>query len=349
MKDINELYKNEGYILEELLASDSWGELYRGVYLPHQRQLLFRRFTSGLAEQAPWELAAAEIQAWARIDHPAVLQPLDWGNPPVGPYLATELPDGLPLAAMVQEAGGVVEPAPDRIFAGLLEAVEAARRWGVLHLGLGLTNVWVDGSGAVKLSEFGLWYVRAEFPELASLETPFLAPEQRQGKATAATDVYALGALFVVLHRGIAGLVLDAGEEARAVLEFPDGVQSAVSRCLDANPLARPRSAGELALTLGISTCDEPPHSYRDCPICKLKEEIARDRGLRPRSATDRLRAFIQGSADASRDISTPTAGASGSPAERSRPGDEIDSLFPWIVIAALALATLGVWILAFR
>jgi len=253
MNDATELFKEQGYLLDDLLATDSWGELYSATYTGHGRRVLFRRFRPELSDTRAWGLAAAEIQAWARIDHPAIIQPLDWGAAPAGPYYAAMMPGGLPLASALTEDSGLELFDPEEVFGGVLEAVEAAARWGVLHLGLGLTNVWVT-DGAVGVSEFGLWYVRAEFPETFDDTGLFSAPEQRTGgRAMAATDVYALGLLYLALHQGLAA----AKSASAGDLEEMD-IEPVISRCLGPNPVLRPR-LDEVASGLGLAArrCDD--------------------------------------------------------------------------------------------
>src|SRR5450759_1993903 len=155
MNDATELFKEQGYLLDDLLATDSWGELYSATYTGHGRRVLFRRFRPALSDPRACGLAAAEIEAWARMDQRAVIQPLDGGAAPAGSYYAAMVPEGLPLACALSEDSGLELFDPEEVFGGVLEAVEAAARWGVLHLGLGLTNVWVT-DGAVGVSEFGL-------------------------------------------------------------------------------------------------------------------------------------------------------------------------------------------------
>lgn len=341
MDEARELFKNEGYLLEGLLAGDAWGELYRAVYVSHRREVLFRRFVPAIGEAAPWELAAAEIQAWARVDHPGVLQPLDWGSPRAGPYLATEMPDGAPLFSLVEEPGSLDRLDPMLVFASLVDAIESARALGVLHLGLGLSNVWVAAGCEVKVSEFGLWYVHNEHTGLVALDEGFCAPEQGgTERASAATDVFALGLMLVALHGGADAAARAAGGDHGALVSsgLPAGAQAVVSRCLAADPLERPRTAGELAAALGMSQRTSAC-TFRDCPVCRLKEDIARDKRSRPPTVSERLRAFT---GPGVMESDTRDRGA-------ARGGSLYDSLLPWIAIATLALATFVVWWLAFK
>ena len=317
MEEINSLFEDEGYLLEKSLAADTWGELYRARYVSHDREVLFRRFPAGLgADTDAWELTCAEIQAWARLDHPGILQVLDWGKAAAGTYLVTEMPRGTLLADILNEDEGMEMPGD--LFRNLLMTVEAARQWGVLHLGLDLTCVWVAGDGAVEVGEFGLAYVSKEFPAHGGADDLFLAPEQSRGqRVSAATDVYTLGLLFVALSGGLA--------EARAAAQggaVPEGLgelRPVLARCLDEQPLARYRSAGELAGAMGFDPEQWLYEEYRDCPLCRLKSELERDAGR----GSKRRRAGL--------------AAAVG------------ELQYRWVAIVALAAVTFLVWWLALR
>lgn len=337
MNDATELFKEQGYLLDELLATDSWGELYSATYSAHGRQVLFRRFCPALSDPRAWGLAAAEIQAWARIDHPGIIQPLDWGAAPEGSFLATVMPAGVPLASVVSEDAGIELFDPGQVFAGALEAVAAAARWGVLHLGLGLTCVWAS-EGAVGVSEFGLWYVRAEYPALFEEADQFAAPEQLDGgRAMAATDVYSLGLLRVTLDRGL------AAARSAAAGDVVD-LDPVISRCLAANPVLRPR-LGEVAIALGIEA-DTHDDSMRDCPVCRLKRQIARETREGKARFGERLGSFMMDEEPC--EPVRPSRSAPPRPGGHHR-SETLLVLFPWIAIGALALATLAVWWLVFR
>lgn len=387
----NDLFEDQGYSLDRRLAADSWGTLYTGFYVPHKRPVLLRHLAAELAGADAWDLAAAEIRAWARVDSPGVLQPLDWGVGRAGAFVVTERAAGRLLAELVTEDEGLTGFDPGSVFKMMVMAVDAACQCGVLHLGLGLTNVWVSGS-SVSVSEFGFWYVRSEF-DLPVVEPPvadppasdrpasdppasdrpafdrpasdlsvsdlptwvediFAAPEQGTGgRAVAATDVYSLGLMYVAMCFGL--------DSARAVADGrPEGsdlltrLPAELSKCLEKQPLSRHRSVSDLAASLGYvpATAVE---SWRDCPMCRLKAEIARDMAAKEGSLTARARRFFQ---------EAPAGGmpAGGKPVgreDRPQPGSAMDLPFeallarivPWVAIATLTIATLIVWWLAFK
>lgn len=341
MDDSHSLFESEGYLLEELLHADEWGELYRARYAPHRRNVLFRRLPGGIAgNEAAWDLMRAEVQAWARLDHPGILQVLDWGATRVAgvasakdeAFIATEMPSGTRLDLLLPDpiAGGAenaeLERAPgglevDEIFLSLLEAVEAACRWGVLHLGLRPACIWVGPGERVQVSDFGLWYVSRDFPEFGRREDPFLSPEQLAGdRVCAATDVYALAMLFLELHCG-PGTALEVFRGAGLPREIAE-LSPVLECCLDPRPIARYRSGGELAVALGLDAGaagqDACTVEYRDCPLCRLKSEIHRD--------------VLHGE------------GRSGRPVD-----SEGVVQYVWLIAIALAVACVVVWWMALR
>jgi serine/threonine protein kinase len=88
-----------------------------------------------------------------------------------------------------------------------------------------------------------------------------MAPEVAGGRpATAASDVYALGAVLYELLAGVpprrVESLADLGDDrplpplAERVPDAPPALAAAITRCLDREPLRRPQSAGDLALEL---------------------------------------------------------------------------------------------------
>ena len=87
----------------------------------------------------------------------------------------------------------------------ICNAVDHAHRHGVLHRDLRPSNVLVSDSGLVKVADFGT----SRFLEIAAHGTtiigspPYMAPEQFQGKAVFASDIYSLGVTMYQMLTGI--------------------------------------------------------------------------------------------------------------------------------------------------
>ncbi len=86
----------------------------------------------------------------------------------------------------------------------ICNAIDHAHRQGVLHRDLRPSNVLVSDSGLVKVADFGT----SRFLEIAAHGTtvigspPYMAPEQFQGKAMFASDLYSLGVTMFQMLTG---------------------------------------------------------------------------------------------------------------------------------------------------
>jgi serine/threonine protein kinase len=87
----------------------------------------------------------------------------------------------------------------------ILNAVEHAHRQGVIHRDLRPANVFVTDKGLLKVGDFGT----SRFLEIAAHGTtvigspPYMAPEQFEGRAVFASDLYSLGVSMYQMLTGV--------------------------------------------------------------------------------------------------------------------------------------------------
>jgi serine/threonine protein kinase len=208
-----------------------------------------------------------EAESVARMNHANVIQIFEVGQLENTHYFAMELVDGAPFGSQsfLRDRAFIDDAA--RIVRDAARGVAHAHEMGVIHRDMKPSNLLVDRSGRVVVTDFGL----ARLSESASLTstdaivgTPkYMAPEQilpgtypMDGRC----DVYGLGA---TLYEGICGHPpIDAPSVQaflRAILEerptwprkknrlVPHDLSTIVMRCLEKHPDERYASAEALA------------------------------------------------------------------------------------------------------
>src|SRR5207253_8777104 len=120
-------------------------------------------------------------------------------------FIVMEFVPGETLEAIIAREGALDVPRALDYACQIGNAVDHAHRHGVLHRDLRPSNVLVAESGLVKVADFGT----SRFLEIAAHGTtvigspPDMAPEQFQGKAVFASDIYSLGVTMYQILTGV--------------------------------------------------------------------------------------------------------------------------------------------------
>jgi serine/threonine protein kinase len=195
-----------------------------------------------------------EAQALAALDHPNVVRLLDVVPDDDGIVLVLPYLDGGTLADRVHQHGPLPPDEVERIAYALLGALAAAHRAGIIHRDIKPANVLFDAHGTPHLADFGIAAMHDATVGLTRtgmmMGTPqFMAPEQARGeRATAASDVFSLGATLVYAATG----ALPYGRAEPAVLVQ----RAAQGRVSQLPPSIPPR----LRLLLEPMTAVSPSH-----------------------------------------------------------------------------------------
>jgi serine/threonine protein kinase/tetratricopeptide (TPR) repeat protein len=273
-----DLHIGEHEIIDEI-ARGGMGVIYRAREL-HSSRIVALKCVLAYQGDSDQSLARfrREAETAARLDHPNIV--------PI--YHVGETAEGAPFFTMKYAANGSLlrmrerlcqEPRQSvQLMAKVARAVQYAHERSVLHRDLKPGNILLDGRGEPLVSDFGL--ARCEenasiTRSLTSFGTPgYIAPEQADGPAsqlTPAADIYSLGAILFELLAGrlpflgdnALGVMKQSAEKTapklRALAPHLDrDLETICERCLERDPSARYRSAGNLAQDLENWLADRP-------------------------------------------------------------------------------------------
>lgn len=259
---------NGRYQLTHSIAAGGMGEVWRGRDLMLQRDIAVKVLLPALMNDREFITRfRSEARMLAQLRHPGIVQVYDYGaDAVVGndrfDYLVMEFIEGTSLSAKIQQAGRLNPAETMSIVAGMAEALHTAHQSGIIHRDVKPGNLLVRPGGALVLVDFGIARsvgitgITSTNVVLGSVS--YMAPEQAEGKpVTAATDVYALGA---VAYACLTGRPPYVGDNQLVVLgqlvhgplpvlppDVPRGVAQVVLRALAKDPAQRFPSGAALA------------------------------------------------------------------------------------------------------
>jgi eukaryotic-like serine/threonine-protein kinase len=266
------------YVLGERIGAGGMAEVFKATYAPEggfEREVAVKRVLPAYAADLAFiDRFRREAELTARLNHPNVVQVLDFGYHHDTYFLAMELVEGVPLSRLVDR------PLPLCVASWIgLQLAEAldyihtraspdGRPLGLVHRDLNPPNVLVSKHGEVKLADFGVARA-AEGPKMTATgmlvgKRGYLSPEQIRGDSyDGRADLFALG---LTLYEALTGRkALDGTSDVamlKALLEAsvppPSAVRDEVPAPLDAvvvgllarEPAARTPSAAALKAQL---------------------------------------------------------------------------------------------------
>ncbi|MFI8825257.1 serine/threonine-protein kinase [Streptomyces sp. NPDC053431] len=248
-----------GYRLQARLGAGGMGVVYL-AHTPGGRPIALKAVREEFAGDPEFRLRfAQEVASAERIHGLFTAQVVASGVDAPTPWLATAYIPGPSLHQVVQRHGPLPVRTVLMLMAGVAEALQAIHRAGVVHRDLKPANVLIAEDGP-RVIDFGIARaadaVALTGTGLSIGTAAFMAPEQALGRpVSAATDVFALGALIAYVASGEAPF--GAGPESaalyRVVHEQPDlarvphDLRDLLAWCLAKRPEDRPTTADLIA------------------------------------------------------------------------------------------------------
>jgi tetratricopeptide (TPR) repeat protein/predicted Ser/Thr protein kinase len=284
-------------ILREM-GRGGMGAVYRARRTDLNREFAVKFLMHGADDPRLRERFLREARAAAGLaGHPGIVTVHDAGEHEGKPYLVMDVVEGRSLEAVARE-GELTPLESASIMMKAARAMQYAHDAGVIHRDLKPANIMLADSRMPRITDFGLARVRALDEAAARLTrsgeivgTPaYMPPEQVRGEpATAASDIYSLGATLYALCAGrppfegdsmVATLqaVLEAPAPALRELNrsVPPALEAVVRQCLAKDPAARYPTAAALAEDLERVLRGEAVRVRRSGPLRKVRARAVR-------------------------------------------------------------------------
>lgn len=173
------------------LARDTWLDKQVAIKVPHRQSLDF----SDLLR---------EPRLLASVSHPNIVAITTAEKHDDVFFIVMEYVPGQTLESVLEQDGALDLPRALDYTVQIGNAVDHAHKQGVIHRDLRPANVLVSETGVLKVADFGT----SRFLEIAAHGTTiigspaFMAPEQFQGKAVFASDIYSVGVTMYQMLTG---------------------------------------------------------------------------------------------------------------------------------------------------
>jgi serine/threonine protein kinase len=239
-----EVLRGGRYVVTRTLGEGSQGSTFEAVDKKDGRLVAVKRFdVRGAKAWKDVELAEREARVLASLAHPHLPAYIEHFEEDGRLYLVMERIEGTSLAEGLKKGERFTEEEARRFLADASETLAYLHAQGVVHRDLKPGNVIQRGDGSFAFVDFGAVRDRMK-PEGGSTVVGtfgYMAPEQFQGRAVPASDVYAVGATCLAMVTGMQpeelphrGLAIDVAGALRG--RASEGLVSALARMLDPDP-----------------------------------------------------------------------------------------------------------------
>ncbi len=174
------------------LAEDTWIDKRVAIKIPHRQNLDFGELLR-------------EPRLLASLNHPNIVAVSTAEKQDGVFFIVMEYVPGDTLETIIVNRGALDLNVALDYTCQIANAVDHAHRQGVIHRDLRPANVFVTERGLLKVGDFGT----SRFLEIAAHGTtvigspPYMAPEQFEGRAVFASDLYSLGITMYQMLTGI--------------------------------------------------------------------------------------------------------------------------------------------------
>jgi serine/threonine protein kinase len=143
--------------------------------------------------------------------------------------------------------------------------IDHAHKNKIIHRDLRPSNIMISETGIAKITDFGTsaWLNNVPYASTRIGSPPYMAPEQFQGKASYASDIYSIGCIFYETIIGRPPIydpdpfkILEKSQQGKITpprlrnIKIPKEIDEVIMKCLAARVEDRYQSASEIIRSL---------------------------------------------------------------------------------------------------
>ena len=246
----------DGYSKLLKIGEGGMAYVYRGIQESLQRPVAIKLLINDLSrDEEARHRFDRESYIIARLTHPNIIHVIDRGiTADEMPYFVMEYVEGLDLGT-ASKINDISHTNKLDIIIQLLKALSYAHQNNVIHRDIKPENILIDGSGNVKILDFGIAQFYEEKHESTNQTTSgtvmgtynYMSPEQRESSenVTERSDLYSVGVVMYELftEKIPTGVFPDP---FRLNSEIDPALNKLILDCLNQDPELRPKSAEQL-------------------------------------------------------------------------------------------------------
>ncbi|MEN8154776.1 MAG: serine/threonine-protein kinase [Acidobacteriota bacterium] len=180
------------------LAEDTFLKTQRALKIPH-------RLSAGKEKLLEESVVQTKL-----LDHPNIVKLLTVDIMDNTIIMVMEYVNGSDLEKTIDSQDSLSVQTSLVYFKQILSALEYAHKNMVLHRDIRPSNILINEDNIIKITDFGTSTILGERQHATTKigSPPYMAPEQFEGKAVFASDIYSAGCLFYEMVTGFPPIVL---------------------------------------------------------------------------------------------------------------------------------------------
>jgi serine/threonine protein kinase len=236
------------------------------------------------SDQNMMERFKKELLFARKITHKNVCRVHDFNRIGGIAFTSMEFVEGESLRSLLNDPEGLSQRKAMDIALQMCAGLQEAHAQGIVHRDLKPENVMIDEQGNVKIMDFGIARSMDAITKLTGsmVGTPaYMSPEQVSGKKVdVRSDIYSMGLILYELFTGepafqaenaVAMAMKQMREAPKPPREVrpsvPPGVEAAILKCLEKEPVLRFKSAAEIADALRKPDAPSPRQHPLGSPV----------------------------------------------------------------------------------